>query len=879
MGDKAPRAPRPSGTSSASDGARPSSAQHGGKTSDGTNRQGAIVQSRKAGGAWGGSRPGTAPATRAQPTESPAERAVPGGRWSGTAATSQQVGQLRILQNPGAAGGGNVRQAVATRGGAVSSSSSGKPAKARAARSDVPEAAATTGEGRRGAPPQKWDRSSHNVRPDAPSLFAASDLQAFPSLDGASTPALKGSWAKPAQSSAGSWSSPLAAAVAQAGTAKGQEQNSDARRAEEEQWVTVAQKTKGAPAKAGAPARGAWGTKPPAMSLKASSAAKGSLGVPNSAGQAASGPAQAEAKKTSNRKSAITLMDLMPVLQKKKDVKMPAPYTSKTVPEKDGGRSNNKTHSKNANLVRNPNAADGQSMVVLHRKEKEGGKKKTKISPLKKLILRDRRERLEAAAAAEAAPASSTAALPVAEQEAVDLGQEEGSIRDAASAAPDVAVSNLLDRDQDQFAADASAGATMPVAEQGWMAEETSQLAVEWLTSRGMDASNPSHVQLLINSLNAEPDEEGEEDEESEEEDGEQEELVPQGKRVWSQLPSAVTWVHSLGHNTTATHAQQTAATASSRAPVSAGNIPQWAHIDAPEFCPGGSVALASGSLSTAAMDQSGSLPGRVRAPDKDPSSAVSAGWAEALDESNKGTTTPSLKKANIQPSSARGIANESSKRAKSPKKQDHAKAAAGGGSKDGGGGLDGGAAGAQSEGPVREGAAAAQGGKSIKISTASVNPGDGKNNKMLVRDYCDQKLDENLNVLVDGFLRKLNQLQERLRERDAMKAKMKRRLQSGLREVHRSVRTQEARVVFVAPNIEPSPSEGGLDDKVEEIIKTARSFGVPVIFCLSRSRLGKALGKSMRMSACSVLMVDGVYEQFQEILALAATLRDPAKK
>ena len=354
------------------------------------------------------------------------------------------------------------------------------------------------------------------------------------------------------------------------------------------------------------------------------------------------------------------------------------------------------------------------------------------------------------------------------------------------------------------------------------MAEETSQLAVEWLTSRGMDASNPSHVQLLINSLNAEPDEEGEEDEESEEEDGEQEELVPQGKRVWSQLPSAVTWVVSLGHDTAATHAQQTAATASSGAPVSAGNIPQWAHIDAPEFCPGNSVAL---------------------------------------------------------PSGATGVAEESNKRAKLPKKQDHAKAVAGGGSKDGGGGRDGGAKGSQSEGPVREGAAAQQGGKSIKISTASVNPGDGKNNKMLVRDYCDQKLDENLNVLVDGFLRKLNQLQERLRERDAMKAKMKRRLQSGLREVHRSVRTQEARVVFVAPNIEPSPSEGGLDDKVEEIIKTARSSGVPVIFCLSRSRLGKALGKSMRMSACSVLMVDGVYEQFQEILALAATLRDPVNK
>lgn len=48
----------------------------------------------------------------------------------------------------------------------------------------------------------------------------------------------------------------------------------------------------------------------------------------------------------------------------------------------------------------------------------------------------------------------------------------------------------------------------------------------------------------------------------------------------------------------------------------------------------------------------------------------------------------------------------------------------------------------------------------------------------MLVRDYCDQKLDEGLNLLVDGFLRRSNELQERLRERDAIKAKMKRRLQ-----------------------------------------------------------------------------------------------------
>ena len=48
----------------------------------------------------------------------------------------------------------------------------------------------------------------------------------------------------------------------------------------------------------------------------------------------------------------------------------------------------------------------------------------------------------------------------------------------------------------------------------------------------------------------------------------------------------------------------------------------------------------------------------------------------------------------------------------------------------------------------------------------------------MLVRDYCDQRLDEGLNILVDGFLRRSNELHERLRERDPIKAKMKRRLQ-----------------------------------------------------------------------------------------------------
>ena len=109
-------------------------------------------------------------------------------------------------------------------------------------------------------------------------------------------------------------------------------------------------------------------------------------------GVAAGAPPHKEVKKdagtSSGKKAPITLLDLMTVIRRK-DVKMPTPYTLKQDTE---AETNNKPKPQRRceNLVRNPNAADGQSMVVLRRKEKEGGKKKTKISPLKKLILRDR---------------------------------------------------------------------------------------------------------------------------------------------------------------------------------------------------------------------------------------------------------------------------------------------------------------------------------------------------------------------------------------------------------------------------------------------------------------------------------------------------------
>ena len=55
-------------------------------------------------------------------------------------------------------------------------------------------------------------------------------------------------------------------------------------------------------------------------------------------------------------------------------------------------------------------------------------------------------------------------------------------------------------------------------------------------------------------------------------------------------------------------------------------------------------------------------------------------------------------------------------------------------------------------------------------------------------------------------------------------------------------MRSHKARVVLVAPNIEPIAAQGGLDDQLDDILRTAEASGTPVVFCGSRKKLGQVL-------------------------------------
>lgn len=60
-----------------------------------------------------------------------------------------------------------------------------------------------------------------------------------------------------------------------------------------------------------------------------------------------------------------------------------------------------------------------------------------------------------------------------------------------------------------------------------------------------------------------------------------------------------------------------------------------------------------------------------------------------------------------------------------------------------------------------------------------------------------------------------------------------------------KAVKSKRARVVIVAPNIEHIQTEGGLDDLLTSILSQADELSIPVVFALSRKKLGQVSSSS----------------------------------
>lgn len=139
---------------------------------------------------------------------------------------------------------------------------------------------------------------------------------------------------------------------------------------------------------------------------------------------------------------------------------------------------------------------------------------------------------------------------------------------------------------------------------------------------------------------------------------------------------------------------------------------------------------------------------------------------------------------------------------------------------------------------------------------------------KAMVRSYVMQDLTYSLDRAVSMFLRRLQFYtdQQKILTGDSIG----RRYCLGLKEVARRVKQTKIECLIIAPDIQEDVNSGGLDDRMREMLELTYQRKVPVIFALSRSRIGLALGKHLNISVLGVLDATGAREFLDESVKLA---------
>ncbi|XP_040051084.2 selenocysteine insertion sequence-binding protein 2 [Gasterosteus aculeatus] len=141
-------------------------------------------------------------------------------------------------------------------------------------------------------------------------------------------------------------------------------------------------------------------------------------------------------------------------------------------------------------------------------------------------------------------------------------------------------------------------------------------------------------------------------------------------------------------------------------------------------------------------------------------------------------------------------------------------------------------------------------------------------------RDYCSQMLSKDVDECVTALLKELVRFQDRLYQKDPMKARMKRRIVMGLREVLKHLKLRKVKCVILSPNCERIQSKGGLDEALYTIIDTCREQGVPFVFALSRKALGRCVNKAVPVSLVGIFNYDGAQDFYHKMIELSSEAR-----
>ncbi|XP_048828701.1 selenocysteine insertion sequence-binding protein 2-like isoform X3 [Brienomyrus brachyistius] len=170
---------------------------------------------------------------------------------------------------------------------------------------------------------------------------------------------------------------------------------------------------------------------------------------------------------------------------------------------------------------------------------------------------------------------------------------------------------------------------------------------------------------------------------------------------------------------------------------------------------------------------------------------------------------------------------------------------------------------------PVSQGSPASSGvGSPLAASTIT------KIHSRRFREYCNQVLNKEIDESATLLLQELVRFQERIYQRDPSKAKSKRRLVMGLREVTKHMKLLKIKCVIISPNCEKIQAKGGLDEALYNVIAMAREQEIPFVFALGRKALGRCVNKLVPVSVVGIFNFSGAEELFHKLVSLTEEAR-----
>ncbi|KAF5881815.1 selenocysteine insertion sequence-binding protein 2-like, partial [Clarias magur] len=175
---------------------------------------------------------------------------------------------------------------------------------------------------------------------------------------------------------------------------------------------------------------------------------------------------------------------------------------------------------------------------------------------------------------------------------------------------------------------------------------------------------------------------------------------------------------------------------------------------------------------------------------------------------------------------------------------------------------------------PVSQGSPASSGiGSPMASSTIT------KIHSRRFREYCNQVLNKEIDESVTLLLQELVRFQERVYQKEPTKAKSKRRLVMGLREVTKHMKLSKIRCVIISPNCEKIQAKGGLDEALYNVIAMAREQEIPFVFALGRKALGRCVNKLVPVSVVGIFNYSGAEALFNRLVSLTEEARRAYKE